>query len=299
MRVLQIDSGHEMRGGQWQVLYLLGGLRDAGCETVLLAPARSPLHQKAREAGIEVAAMSPARLARWAHRFDLIHAHDARSHSLAALAARGRPVVVSRRVAFGVRGGLVSNWKYRRPALFLAVSEFVAGRLRERGIEPGRIRVVYDAVPTVPAGAGERVGVLAVETSDRQKGSRLAELAARQAGVELKFSSNLAEDLQEAGIFVYLTHEEGLGSAILLAMMAGTPVIASRVGGIPELVRHESTGLLTGNEVASVAAAIGRLMREPALGSALALRAREMVERRFTISRMTAATLEAYREVVE
>lgn len=297
MEVLHLDSGREMRGGQWQVLYLLGGLRDAGCQSALLAPAGAPLFERARQSGFTVEPLTAPRLVRWARRFDLIHAHDAHSHTLAALAAR-RPLIVSRRVAFPIRRGVLSAWKYRRPDLFLAVSEFVASRLRDRGVPDGRVRIIYDAVPMVPMWPGTRDGVLAVATGDPRKGSALAELAAGEAGVPLKFSSNLAEDLEKTAIFVYLSHEEGLGSAILLAMMAGAAVVASRVGGIPELIREEATGLLVDNEVSSVAAAIRRLHGNPALRSEMACRARRIVEQRFTIARMTEATLGAYREVL-
>ena len=48
MRILHLDSGHEMRGGQWQVLRLIEGLRGAGHESLLLARAGSPLLAQAR-----------------------------------------------------------------------------------------------------------------------------------------------------------------------------------------------------------------------------------------------------------
>ncbi len=98
MRTLHIDTGREMRGGQWQVLYLIGQMRDA----MLLSPRDSPLFRAARERGLDVQPLSFATLMRLARRVDLIHAHDARAHTLAALAG-GTPLVVSRRVGFPVR----------------------------------------------------------------------------------------------------------------------------------------------------------------------------------------------------
>ena len=55
---------------------------------------------------------------------DIVHAHDARAHTLAAIAARA-PFVVSRRVAFPVKRSLLSQWKYRQAKRYLAVSQFV------------------------------------------------------------------------------------------------------------------------------------------------------------------------------
>ena len=59
-----------------------------------------------------------------------------------------------------------------------------------------------------------------------------------------QISQHLEADLRDAAMLVYLTASEGLGSGALLAMSAGVPVIASRVGGLPEIVRHRETGLL-------------------------------------------------------
>src|ERR1700733_12323344 len=152
MRILHLDSGREMRGGQWQVLSLHRGLIDDGYDSVLLAPEGSPLLEAAAAADLPRDVLRPLRLGLLSRRFSVVHAHDARSHTLAALFSRV-PFVVSRRVAFPVRDSAISRWKYRRPALFLAVSRHVATQLRDAGVEERRIEVVYDgvAVPEQPA----------------------------------------------------------------------------------------------------------------------------------------------------
>ena len=87
---------------------------------------------------------------------------------------------------------------------------------------------------------------------------------------------------------------EGLGSAVLLAMAAGVPVIASNVGGIPEIVEHERTGLLTENSSDAIAAAIRRLQEDRLLAQSLAAEARRRVEQRFSVDRMVTDTLAVY-----
>ena len=77
-------------------------------------------------------------------------------------------------------------------------------------------------------------------------------------------------DLKQADSFVYLTEAEGLGSAILLAMAYGVPVVASRIGGIPEIVEHGVTGLLADNRVEDVSSEIRRLTSDRGLASTLA-----------------------------
>ncbi len=85
MRILHLDSGREMRGGQWQVLRLLRGLAVEGVEPALLAREGAPLFQAARQEGWRVAPFGLLALARMAGRFDLVHAHDARAHTAAAI----------------------------------------------------------------------------------------------------------------------------------------------------------------------------------------------------------------------
>src|SRR5437764_2059655 len=132
MRVLHIDTGTSMRGGQWQALYLLQGLAKRGIECRLLAPARSPLLAEAVEAGCDAHALDLISPMRQASRYDLVHAHDAHAHTLASLART--PLVVSRRVAFPVKRTPVSRFKYSRAACFLAVSHYVRDVMENAGI---------------------------------------------------------------------------------------------------------------------------------------------------------------------
>src|SRR5690349_21253133 len=191
MRVLQIDSGREMRGGQWQVLRLVEGLAAIGVEVTLAARERSPLFQMAAGRKLCVVPLGPAAVRLPA---DLVHAHDAHSHALAAVFARA-PLIVSRRVAFPIRRRLVSRWKYRRAAHYIAVSQFVKQGMITQGIPAGKISVVYDGVPLLaPAQPGSQV-VAPAPTRDKPA------LHYQDAGVDIYFSEDLESDLKTAGIF--------------------------------------------------------------------------------------------------
>src|SRR5208283_1832843 len=133
---------------------------------------------------------------------------------------------------------------------------------------------------------------------DPQKGAPLAVVAARQAGVDLLLTDNLERDLPQAAAFVYITHAEGLGSAALLAMSAAVPVIASRAGGLPEVVRHRETGLLVDNHPGAVAAAIAELSSDLALARRLGQNARLTVLENFTVDHMVRRTMEVYKKVL-
>lgn len=294
MRILHLDSGAEMRGGQWQVLRLMDGLRNVGHENVLLARTGSPLALEAGGRGIETHGLTLLSVARLSHA-GIMHAHDARSHTAAALAGRG-PLVVSRRVAFPVHENPLSHWKYRRAARYIAVSHFVERMLIQAGIEAPKISVIYDGVPLLPVSNGSEV--LVPHSADPAKGMDLALAAAKLAGFPVRVSTDLENDLPRAGLFVYITQSEGLGSAVLLAMSAGVPVIASNVGGLPEIVEPERTGLLVSNTPENIAEAIRRLMTDRALAQSLGSRARQAVEEKFSAGQMVAQTLAVYEALV-
>jgi glycosyltransferase involved in cell wall biosynthesis len=75
---------------------------------------------------------------------------------------------------------------------------------------------------------------------------------------------------------------EGIPIALMEAMAAGVPVVASRLSGIPELVRDGVSGLLVPErDPVALAAAMERLARDPALGARLADGARNVVRQEF------------------
>ena len=235
------------------------------------------------------------RLRRQAPSFDVVHAHTSRGHTLGVL-ARCRNLVVSRRVAFPIRGGWASRWKYARPARFIAVSRYVKQALIAGGVAEERISVVHDGVPLLEPSSRTRPAI-APATNDPNKGSSLALDASRAAGAQLVFSTDLASDLRHARLLLYITHQEGLGSAALLAMSASVPVIASRVGGLPEVVEHGMNGMLTDNTTDAIARCLKGFDAIPDGGAEMSRLARRTVEERFTRDLMVAGTLRVYGEL--
>lgn len=293
MRILHLDAGKSFRGGQHQVLHLLRTLHTRAIPPQLLAPLGSPLFEAARTEGFDVAPLSWRAVRANSPNFDLLHCHDARSHSLAALWSQ-TPFVVARRVAFPIKPGPISRWKYSRPARFLAISHAVEAELLKANVPPSRISIVPDCTPLPETLSSLDGPILAIASDDPRKGAPLL----RQTNLDIHFSENLSADLPSARLFLYITDSEGLGSAVLLAMAHGVPVVASNIGGLPEIVHHEQTGLLAANEPAAIAAAAQRLLNDPALSARLIQNARRLVEQRFTIEQVADATLAAYRSVL-
>jgi glycosyltransferase involved in cell wall biosynthesis len=84
------------------------------------------------------------------------------------------------------------------------------------------------------------------------------------------------------------SRSEGFPLAIVEAMLAARPVIATRVGSVPEAVWHGETGLLVDkNDVNGLTQAIRQLRDDPALRSQLGQRAREVAIAHFTVEAMT------------
>ena len=111
MRILHLDTGRELRGGQRQVLLLMRALREQGVEQTLLARRGGPLLESAEAEGFDARPITLAAVFRRSGGAGIVHCHDGRSHTLAAIGSR-RPFVVSRRVAFAVGRGWLDRWKY-------------------------------------------------------------------------------------------------------------------------------------------------------------------------------------------
>lgn len=107
--------------------------------------------------------------------------------------------------------------------------------------------------------------------------------------------------LSIADVFVLLSvWEEAFAFSLLEAMASGCPVVATRVGAIPESVLDGVCGILVPpRSAAAAAAAICRLLADDAARSAMGLAARQRVEQYFSLDRWVADTIDLYKRVVE
>jgi L-malate glycosyltransferase len=170
--VVHVASGREWRGGQRQTWLLARELARLGVRQRAVTGAGSELAGRLAAGGV------PVREVRWRAGLDpralaavraelrrpaLLHAHDAHALTLAGLARWGRPapLVVTRRVDFHLR----RRGYWGRADRVIAISEAVAAVLRQDGIDPARITVVYSGVDLEaaeragPAGYRARLGI--------------------------------------------------------------------------------------------------------------------------------------------
>lgn len=93
---------------------------------------------------------------------------------------------------------------------------------------------------------------------------------ARQLGIadKVRFlgnQQNVYPYLQKADIFLLPSHFEGMPMTIIEAMGTGLPIVATRVGGVPDMLTDGESGILTENTPESVAAALEKLAGDAAL----------------------------------
>ena len=96
--------------------------------------------------------------------------------------------------------------------------------------------------------------------------------------------------LRELHAFVLPSLSEGVSNSILEAMASGLPVIATAVGGNPELIVHGETGLLVpANDVPALAQALCRVAEQPQEAARMGSAGRARVEERFSLQAMVRA----------
>jgi glycosyltransferase involved in cell wall biosynthesis len=127
--------------------------------------------------------------------------------------------------------------------------------------------------------------------------ARVPEMDVRWLG-EIRHS-RLPDLYRAADIFVLPSRSEGRPAAILESMACATPVVASRVGGIPEIIRHGSNGLLFDTERADLlASALRELIAEPRLRARIAAQALEDVASH-SLARQAARVYAVYRGLLD
>jgi len=115
----------------------------------------------------------------------------------------------------------------------------------------------------------------------------------------LGFRRNIYDYIAHCNLLLMPSLHEGLPYTLLEAMALGIPIVASRVGGLAEVIQDESTGLLVPpQDSAALTRAILRIYEDPALRSRLGEQARLLQQTRYSLQAMTERYLAIYRELV-
>jgi len=93
--------------------------------------------------------------------------------------------------------------------------------------------------------------------------------------------------LGESDVFLFPSHSEGLPNAVIEAMAAGLPVVATGVGGLPDLIRHSENGFLVEvGDVSDMTARVVELFSRPDLAGQIGQSGRQTVIERCDIERV-------------
>lgn len=103
-----------------------------------------------------------------------------------------------------------------------------------------------------------------------------------------------------ADVFALPSHSEGSPNVLLEAMAAEVPIVATRVGGVPEIVEDEKSALLTpSNDPPAMARAIDRLLKDFELGTRLKRKAAELALENHSPERYVGSLVQTYSNVIE
>ena len=272
--------------------------------------------------GFDVLQAHEAKAAHWAYLEHLAH---------------GEPYVITRRVPEKIRESFFNLRVYRNAACTVGLSSVICDELRSfpgvrevRRIPSSCYHLDHDdkAAAAIREKYHGRFLVAQVGALvDRHKGQRVLLEAARilrdrcldmlflflgsgadesvlleeSRGLDnviwLGFQKNVGDYLAAVDVMAYPSRVEGLGSAILDAMDFGVPVIAARVGGIPDIIRSGSNGILfESGDAAALADGLERLRNDAALRESLAGQARADLSA-FSPEAMAGSYLALYRDI--
>ena len=113
------------------------------------------------------------------------------------------------------------------------------------------------------------------------------------------FRDDLERILPCLDIVVHPAYMEGLGVSLLQAAAAGVPIVATRAGGIPEIVENGANGyLIDSGDIHAIISRVTELLSDPVASRRLGTNGRLMVLSRFSIDAMVKGNLTVYRKVL-
>lgn len=233
---------------------------------------------------------------------DIVHVHEGRSMKVGALVSlRNQKFVATRRIQKKPKEFFLTHWVYSRAEHIACVSRHVA-QVMTQYTGADNISVIYDCARTdarpccvAPPGPKKPIVVATIGCINfSEKGQDLVLDVARHfrdraqdirfviagEGADLEELKNRSKELQNvdvlgwvedvpallknANLLLHPARSEGLGSVLLEAMASGTPVLATRIGGMPEIVDEGRTGFLVNpDSVPEIVSILEQCMQRP------------------------------------
>lgn len=223
--------------------------------------------------------------------------HDLKRHMVAEGLPSARIEVVHNGIAVGSAPDRAAATALRRE-LSLVPDDVVVGSVAR--LDPVKhLQTLVEAVDLLRSQGQHAVALIVGDGPER--GHLEAEVRARSLEGEVHFLGHREDArrwLPAMDIYVNCSISEGISLTILEAMAAGVPVVATSVGGTPEIVDDQVGRLVPSRNAAALSSAIATLARQPALRAELGVAARTRVIERFTIESMVNRYFELYQGTV-
>ena len=315
--VADLVEGLELRGVDVSVL-APGGYRDFG-----LAYGGGLVHNVKRKpwlAPLLVVSMILA-VRRATRAGELVHAHWLAAGAICALARRPFVLTLHGSGTAGRFADLELARRFprlvgaivRRARVVVCVSAALGEAARRCGARDVRVIPNGVRIPEKVEPEGEPVEILFAGRLSPEKG--IGELVEATRGTNLVVAGDgplrdrvpgalgfvphdeLERLYDRAAIVVLPSFREGLPLCVIEAMAHGRPVVATKVGGIPELVEDGVTGFLVEpGDPAALRRALQRLLDDPMLRRRMGREGRRRIVERCSLDAVTDATLDAYRQ---
>lgn len=264
----------------------------------------------------------------------ILHAHTPHALSVAIMAQRfgaKQPICFTRRVSFPVKNFFANRWKLNQPDRIVAVSQAVADRLKEAGVTPEKIRVIYSGVPIEEFEYGgpsfnEPLNLMIGGAVEKAKGLDLAfeflkcssnlplivhfagdgpqlpalqEVASKNPRVKVHgFVSDLAQLLGEMFAAISFSPSEGFPNFLLQAMSSGLPVLAFENAATRELIQSNGRVGFLFQSPEEAMQRFQELMENRQQAIEMGKAASRLVQSSFSSARMVDQTFQLYKEIL-
>lgn len=165
--------------------------------------------------------------------------------------------------------------------------------------EPKGIQFMLKALPEILKVIPNMVYVIVGDGNFRESLEKLSkELGVVDHVMFLGHRTDVSAILAASDMFVFPTLQDALPTVLFEAMAANLPIVASEVGGVPEILQHEKTGvLIPPADPSKLVDACLRLLRDNELSSRISASACKMVKERFDIKKQIQSLVDLYDQV--
>jgi len=212
-----------------------------------------------------------------------------------------RPAIVIPNAVLFSLGGVALPLDRRpiRSALGLPEGAFVVGAVGRLSVEKGHRHLIDAAPMLVPRVANLRFVLLGEGRERPELEKQVIRLGMRERVVFAGFQTDVRPWIQGCDVIANPSLTEGMPNAVLEAMALGTPVVATAVGGVPDMIQDQVSGLLVPpGDPAALASAILDLFANPSRAVQLARAAQTKLEE-FSPAKQCERLLDLYAEVLQ